>query len=762
MMNERPLSRRGFLAGCAGAGAAIACAPALASEAFAAGGEIGSAARPAWDTIHTICQGCPNACGYTAYTVEGKLGKTIGDAGNPNAAGRLCARGYGYTQAAFSTASVKNPLRRKDNGSFQTISWDDAILEIGNAIHSIVRNSGAEAVSLVYDETLPFARSYSNSLMNGIGGGNCFVDDLTFDTTKAAALIETIGADSYFPDIERAELVMLIDSSMTDIASPDLAASLEAIREAGKRIIAVDPRLGTIGSFATDWYAVNPGTELALLLAVCNHLVSTGRYDKDYVSANVAGFDLWASAISAYTPRWAQDITGIEDFRIEELASLLAACAPHVAIEYGNGSIAGASFANSGNTVRVICLLNALLGAWNQTGGALLPFDYEAALAARGISSPSAADNLLADEMTAVGIAVPESGAGASQMMALEKRNHIKCLICLGADVAYDYSAIKDIDDIIESMDLVVCVTQEMTRTAELADYVLPLSHYLYTSTPPRLEEGTTPTIVQANAVLERSDGDNSLPLDAIVDALATASESTVRPSEAVSAAASEILAAAGLTEGALGQIGSSELTGLGIERITTWRTPTGLIQCASQRLLDAGSDLMPIWQEPASASDVSMVIDDDLDLGQRNDIAVLLNEDAAEPVLHLITGQQTVIGMHGYNTAELMDIAKMYELDRVWINADIADTLGISDGDEVLIHNGECTGIAKAFVTNRIVPSAAYLPLSFGRTAERQRIAKGKGLDVLAFGSGAVSPGYGALCLQEASVTIRAEREGA
>ena len=75
-MMTRPLTRRRFLAGCAGAGAAVACGAAGTAAAFAEGGHIGAAAQPESAQVHTICRACPNACGYTAWVVDDELSKT--------------------------------------------------------------------------------------------------------------------------------------------------------------------------------------------------------------------------------------------------------------------------------------------------------------------------------------------------------------------------------------------------------------------------------------------------------------------------------------------------------------------------------------------------------------------------------------------------------------------------------------------------------------------------------------------------------------
>lgn len=755
-MKERSLTRRHFVAGCAGLGAVAICGTAPI-RAFAEGGQIGAGARPEWDTVHTICQACPNACGFTAYTVDEKLGKTIGDAYNPSSVGNLCARGYGYTQIGKSDAKVNNPLRKKDNGEFQTISWDEAFAEIGERLGVLVEKNGPNCVAMIYDGIYPNARNYSNLLMNAFGSGNVYVDDLTVDVIKPAAFEQIIGVDGYYADTNNADLILLIDTSFTDIATPDLVASLQAARERGARIISLDPRLGTLGSMAQDWYAVNPGTELAVMLAVCRQIIHSGRYDKEYVSANVLGFDLWAKAIEQYTPEWAESLSGIQSFRIDELASYLVGAAPRVSIELGNGEISGISYANSTELANVVCLLNALLGAWGTKGGALLPFDYGAFFARYDLGVlPGAENTALGSCSKKTGI-IPVDGVGAAEAIDSASRGQLKGLITANADVAYDYSSVANIADVAKGLDILVCITDEMTSTAQEADYVLPLSSYLSTDTLPMCLQGEFAGMAMGSAVIEPIDGDNSLSLGAIVDGIAEASNIDVAVSDVVAQAAIARLDTVGLSLDGLAGNGSAEIEESKISRIAGWPTPSGMIECAPSSLPVEAA--LPLWVAPMEASTIEKVISEDMNFGQHNNISVGFDGDS--PTFHLITGSQSVVGMHGYNVEELTDISEKYQLDRVWINSDIAKLFGIETGDKIVLYNDNYSGEIEAFVTGRIVPSALYLPISFGRTSSRQKNSFNVGLNPMLFANAAVNQN-GALCIQEACVGIKFEKEGA
>ncbi len=90
-------------------------------------------------------------CGYYAYVVDGELTKLIGDEDHPYAQGKLCARGYGYSQIAYSNDRLTDPMKKNENGEFEVIGWDQALSEIGQKVNDIIAQYGPEALAMVQD-----------------------------------------------------------------------------------------------------------------------------------------------------------------------------------------------------------------------------------------------------------------------------------------------------------------------------------------------------------------------------------------------------------------------------------------------------------------------------------------------------------------------------------------------------------------------------------------------------------------------------------
>ena len=124
---------------------------------------------------------------------------------------------------------------------------------------------------------------------------------------------------------------------------------------------------------------------------------------------------------------------------------------------------------------------------------------------------------------------------------------------------------------------------------------------------------------------------------------------------------------------------------------------------------------------------------------------------------LRLIGGKQAI---HSHtqtaNIEDLMQITKDYDLTRVWLNADVAKRLGIEDGDEVEVSNPQHTGRVRAKVTQRMNPTALYMPSHYGCSSPDQHTAYEVGLRQMDFVPFHMEPAYGGACTQEAVVTVK------
>jgi thiosulfate reductase/polysulfide reductase chain A len=119
-------------------------------------------------------------------------------------------------------------------------------------------------------------------------------------------------------------------------------------------------------SKAKYWLPIKPGTDLALLLAWMNLLVTEGRYDKVFVEKFGHGFDQFAAEITPYTPDWAAEQTGVSADLIRAAAREFASHRPATIIHPGRRVN---WYGDDTQRSRAIALLTGLLGSWGRKGG---------------------------------------------------------------------------------------------------------------------------------------------------------------------------------------------------------------------------------------------------------------------------------------------------------------------------------------------------------------------------------------------------------
>lgn len=147
-MPGHALTRRSFLVGSAGV-AAVAAGAGLVSLSVRGEADADAETDKRTEVVHSLCNSCSSKCGYYAYVVDGELTKLIGDEAHPNAQGKLCARGYGYSQIAYSPDRLTDPMKKNENGEFEVIGWDQALSEIGQKVTDIIAQYGPEALAMV-------------------------------------------------------------------------------------------------------------------------------------------------------------------------------------------------------------------------------------------------------------------------------------------------------------------------------------------------------------------------------------------------------------------------------------------------------------------------------------------------------------------------------------------------------------------------------------------------------------------------------------
>lgn len=141
------VARRSFLKLSAATAAltGVAMTTRLTSKANAASGKsepyIGS------KTVRTICTYCAVGCGVEAEVHNGVWVRQEIAVDHPVSYGGHCCKGAGAIDMVTSPKRLKHPMK-KVGGKWTTITWDQAINEIGDKMLAIRENDGPDALHL--------------------------------------------------------------------------------------------------------------------------------------------------------------------------------------------------------------------------------------------------------------------------------------------------------------------------------------------------------------------------------------------------------------------------------------------------------------------------------------------------------------------------------------------------------------------------------------------------------------------------------------
>ncbi len=301
----------------------------------------------------STCTECSAGCGVHVRTREGRAVKLEGNPEHPVNRGKLCSRGQAALQGLYNPGRIKGPMRKASNGTFEQITWDNAIAilaaklgEAGSRV-GVISGAGRGTFSDLLAEWTtalggrlvrwePFDHEPLRAANKRVFG----IDRLPAHDFAKAKYIVSFGADfldTWLAPVENQRGF----AESHGFAGGDVAKTVYA-----------GPRRDLTGLNADEWLAIPPGTEAALALAMAS-VVASQRGGQGPLGATLA----------AYTPAMASKETGIPAERIEKIAREFAAAQPSLAVAGG----VGAQHAGASELCAAVNILNYVAGNIGQT-----------------------------------------------------------------------------------------------------------------------------------------------------------------------------------------------------------------------------------------------------------------------------------------------------------------------------------------------------------------------------------------------------------
>ena len=297
-----------------------------------------------------------------------------------------------------------------------------------------------------------------------------------------ATVLGAGGGTSSYREIEETDVILLWGSNARE-AHPIFFHHLLKGIDNGATMFAVDPRRTSSAKFADVWLGLEVGSDVAMANTVAREIIAADLHNKDFVAHSTQGFEELKAAVEPYTLERGAELTGVPAEAIREMAHAYAT-ADSAQILWTLGIT---EHHNAVDNVLALCNLALLTGHVGRWGSGLVPLRGQNNVQGGGNmgSLPdklpgfqNVNDDVARGKFEAVyGVDLnPEPGIHLTLMFEAMERGEMKTVFVIGENPADSEADIHHARKMLEGLDLLVVQDIFMTRTAEMADVVLPAS----------------------------------------------------------------------------------------------------------------------------------------------------------------------------------------------------------------------------------------------------------------------------------------------
>ena len=288
------------------------------------------------------------------------------------------------------------------------------------------------------------------------------------------------GGTSSYAEIEEADVIVLWGSNARNAHPIFFQHVLKAVRR-GARLYAVDPRRSESAQWADLWLGNHVGTDIALSHTIAREIIHAGLANTDFIERATTGFDEYRAAVEEWTLEKGSAVTGVPADAIRELAHSYATadrgqlCWTLGITEHHNGVDNVLALINlallCGHVGRYGAGLNPLRGQNNVQGGGDMGAIPNRLAGFQDILDPEVREKF----GNAWGVTIQDRyGWHLTQMFEAMERGDMRAVYVIGENPAQSEADKEHTVHLLRGLDHLVVQDIFLTKTAELADVVLP------------------------------------------------------------------------------------------------------------------------------------------------------------------------------------------------------------------------------------------------------------------------------------------------
>lgn len=434
--------------------------------------------------VLTTCPYCGVGCGFYLDVRDGRVVGVIPSKSNSVSKGYLCVKGWHAHEVVQHPDRLTKPLIKK-NGKFEETSWDEAIDYVAERLKNIKAKYGPDSLAVCTSARCTNEENYLMMKFARAALGTKNVDHCarTCHAATVSGLNQTFGSGAStnsYDELPQMDCILIIGSNPTE-AHPIAGWRVRSAVDNGAKIIVCDPRKIVAAESAAIYIQQYPGSDIALLNAMINVIVTENLHDTQFIQKRTEGFEQLWDVVKDYTPESVRGLTGVEPSLTREAARLYAK-SEKSCIMYSLGMtehtvgtdniIAMANLAMvTGHVGKELSGLYPMRGQNNVQGACdmgALPNVYSG-------YQPVTDEAVRVKFEAAWGVGLPQTvGLTLTDMMMKAIEGTLKCFYIIGEDQLRTDPDTHMIERALDSLEFLVVQEIFLSETAKKADVVLP------------------------------------------------------------------------------------------------------------------------------------------------------------------------------------------------------------------------------------------------------------------------------------------------
>lgn len=380
---------------------------------------------------------------------------------------------------------LTHPLVRDDDGSLRRASWDEALTRAAAGFRQTREAYGTDAFAMLScaratNEMNYVAQKFTRVVMGTNNVDSCNRTCHAPSVAGLSAAFGSGGGTSSYEEVEHTDLVVMWGSNARFAHPIFFQHVLKGIRN-GARMYAVDPRRTSTAEWAESWLGLDVGTDIPLAHAIGREIIHAGLVNTAFVERATTGYEEYAALVEPWTLTAAEKVTGVPAEAIRDLAHAYATaeraqlCWTLGITEHHNGT----------DNVRALINLSMLTGHVGRYGSGVQPLRGQNNVQGGGdmgaipnklpgfqdILDPPSREKFERSWDTVI---QPRYGKTLTEMFEAMESGELRAVYCIGENPAQSEADSEQAMRRLASLDHLVVQDIFLTKTAEMADVVLP------------------------------------------------------------------------------------------------------------------------------------------------------------------------------------------------------------------------------------------------------------------------------------------------